>query len=56
MLDELRLRNFSEITARLYIGSEKRFSQYFGNSPERLGPEQILETSRSVYDSSTLCA
>src|SRR5579871_6701061 len=43
MLDELRLRNFSEITTRLYIGSVTRFSQYFGKSPERLGPEQIRE-------------
>src|SRR5579863_4624902 len=43
MLEELRLRNLSETTTRLYIGSVKRFSQYFRQSPEQLGPEQIRE-------------
>jgi hypothetical protein len=41
MIDELRLRNLSPITARLYIGAAERFAKYYGRSPERLGPEQI---------------
>ena len=51
MLDELRLRNLSEVTVRLYIGSVKRFSRYFGKSPEQLGPEQIREfLLHLIYD------
>ena len=43
MIDELRLRNLSEVTARLYVGGVQRFSRYFGRSPEQLGPEEIRE-------------
>jgi integrase/recombinase XerD len=50
MLEELRLRNLSEQTTRLYIGSVKRFSQYFRRSPEQLGPEQIREFMLHLID------
>ena len=50
MLEELRLRNLSETTTRLYIGSVKRFSQYFGRSPDQLGPEQIREFLLHLID------
>jgi integrase/recombinase XerD len=50
MLEELRLRNLSEQTTRLYIGSVKRFSQYFRRSPEQLGPEQIREFLLHLID------
>jgi integrase/recombinase XerD len=41
MLEELRVRNLSEITCRLYIGAAERFARYYGRSPEQLGPEQV---------------
>jgi len=50
MLEDLRLRNLSEQTTRLYIGSVKRFSQYFGRPPEQLGPEQIREFLLHLVD------
>jgi hypothetical protein len=50
MLEELRLRNLSQSTTRLYIGSVKRFSQYFPRSPEQLGPEQIREFLLHLID------
>lgn len=50
MLEELRLRNLSEQTTRLYIGSVKRFSQYFRRSPDQLGPEQIREFLLHLID------
>jgi hypothetical protein len=43
MQGELRLRDLSEITSQLYVGSVKRFSQYFGKSPAQLGPEEFRE-------------
>ena len=41
MMEELRVRNLSEITSRLYIGAAERFAKYYGRSPDQLGPEQI---------------
>ena len=50
-MDELRLRNMSEVTVRLYVGSVKRFARYFGKSPEQLGPEQIRDfLLHLIYD------
>jgi len=41
MIEELRVRNLSEITMRLYVGAAERFAKHYGRSPEQLGPEQI---------------
>jgi integrase/recombinase XerD len=43
MLDELQLRNLSACTTRAYVGAVERFSEYFGKSPEKMGPEQVRE-------------
>jgi site-specific recombinase XerD len=43
MIEELRVRNLSDITLRLYVGAAERFAKYYGRSPDQLGPEQIRE-------------
>jgi integrase/recombinase XerD len=41
MMEELRVRNLSEVTSRLYLGATERFAKYFGRSPDQLGPEEV---------------
>lgn len=43
VLEELERRNYSQATARSYVGAIRRFAEYFHRSPEQLGPEQIRE-------------
>jgi integrase/recombinase XerD len=41
MLDDMRIRNLSVSTQRAYLEKVYAFANYFGRSPERLGPEEI---------------
>jgi len=43
VLEELERRNYSQATARAYVGAIRRFAEYFHRSPEQLGLEQIRE-------------
>jgi site-specific recombinase XerD len=41
MLEDLRIRNLSEGTQKVYISAVADFAKHFWKSPEALGPEQI---------------
>jgi site-specific recombinase XerD len=41
MIEDMTVRNLSPTTQRSYIHAVKKFSQYFGRSPDRLGLEQV---------------
>jgi hypothetical protein len=41
MMKELRVRNLSETTSKLYVGATERFAKYYGRSPDQLGTEQV---------------
>ena len=65
MIDDLRIRNRSADTIRIYIDCVKHFARHFGKSPELLGPEEIrqyqvyLVNQRHVsssYLTQTVCA
>jgi integrase/recombinase XerD len=47
MIEDMRLRNLSANTQRLYVRQVARFAQFFGKSPELLGPEEVR--SYQVY-------
>jgi len=41
MIEDMRVRNLSPNTQRLYIDRVAKFARYFHQSPERLGPEDV---------------
>jgi integrase/recombinase XerD len=43
VLEELERRNYSQATARVYVGAIQRFAEYFHRSPDQLGPEQVRQ-------------
>ena len=43
VLEELERRNYSQATARAYVGAIRRFAEYFHRSPEHLGIEHVRE-------------
>jgi site-specific recombinase XerD len=41
MLDDMQLRHMAEKTIRAYLDHVAHFARFFGQSPERLGPEEV---------------
>ena len=41
MIEDLRVRNYSERTVETYVMRVAKFAQHFGKSPDLLGPEEI---------------
>jgi integrase/recombinase XerD len=41
MIEDMRVRNLSANTQRLYVDRVAKFAQYFRKSPELLGPEDV---------------
>jgi len=43
MIEDLQIRNYSDRTISLYVNRVAKFAQYFGRSPDLLGPEEIRQ-------------
>lgn len=65
MIEDLRIRNYSPRTIDIYVERVARFAQYFGKSPDQLGPSEIrqfqvflVETKKASWAelNQTVCA
>ena len=43
MIDDLKVRNYSEKTIKEYVGHVARFARHFGTAPNQLGPDHIRD-------------
>ncbi len=43
MIEDLTIRNYSPRTIEVYVDRVAKFAQFFGRSPDKLGPAQIRE-------------
>jgi site-specific recombinase XerD len=56
MLEELQRRNYSQSTARIYLHVVRDFAEYFHQSPDKLGPEQIRQYQAYLFQTRKLTA
>ena len=50
MIEDLRIRNYSERTVEIYVRCVSEFAKHFGESPESLGPGEIQEYQRFLVE------
>ncbi len=55
MLEELERRNYSAGTTRRYLRFVERFSQHFGKSPDKLGPDHLRSYQADLLRELKLC-
>jgi site-specific recombinase XerD len=54
VLEELKRRNYSEATARAYVGAIGRFAEYFHRSPDQLRVEHIRQYQVHLFEKKKL--
>jgi site-specific recombinase XerD len=50
MIEDLRIRNYSERTVEIYVRCVSEFAKHFGQSPEALGEGEIREYQRYLVE------
>jgi site-specific recombinase XerD len=50
MIDDLRIRNYSQSTIDSYVYHVARFASYFGKSPDKLGAEEVRRYQLHMVD------
>jgi len=56
VLEELERRNYSQATARTYIGAIRSFAEYFHRSPDKLGIEHIRQYQVHLFEKKKLAS
>jgi site-specific recombinase XerD len=56
VLEELKRRNYSEATARVYVGAIRSFAEYFHRSPDQLGIEHVRQYQVHLFEEKKLAA
>ncbi len=56
VLEELKRRNYSEATARAYVGAIRSFAEYFHRSPDQLGVEHVRQYQVHLFEEKKLAA
>jgi integrase/recombinase XerD len=54
LLEELQCRNYSHRTAKTYVRIIREFAEYFHQSPDKLGPEQIRQYQTYLFQTKKL--
>jgi integrase/recombinase XerD len=54
VLEELKRRNYSQATARAYVGAIRRFAEYFHRSPDQLGIPQVRQYQLHLFEEEKL--